>query len=118
MCGDFNAIFVLDDKFSGVPNLEDIRCANTFMKEWSFGAPFVGRKFTWINGQVEPIWVKLDRFLVNSVWAIHFPKVIQNSLPRLGSVMCLSDWKWVITTPIQDHSSMNYLGLLQRDFKS
>lgn len=31
ICGDFNAIFALEDKVTGVPNLEDIRCANAFL---------------------------------------------------------------------------------------
>lgn len=38
-----------------------------------------------MNGQTGPLWVKLDRFLVNNAWAAHFPKIIQNGLPRLGS---------------------------------
>lgn len=45
----------------------------------------VGRRFSWTNGQAEPIWVKLDRFIVNSDCASMFPKMIHNSLPRLGS---------------------------------
>lgn len=116
MCGDFNAIFVLDDKFSGVPNPDDIRCANTFMKEWSFGAPFVGRKFTWTNGQVEPIWVKLDHFLVNSVWATHFPKVIQNSLPRLGSDYVPICLEVAISIPLLNPSNLNWHGPRLRTF--
>lgn len=86
ICGDFNAIFDVNDKSSGNPNLEDIRCANAVMR--SLGVqepPSVGRKFTSTNGQENPIWVKLDRFLVNAVWFEHFPRVMQTSLPRLGS---------------------------------
>lgn len=29
--GDFNAILIMEDKVTGVPNLEDIQCANSFM---------------------------------------------------------------------------------------
>lgn len=31
ICGDFNAIFSVDDKNSGLPNLDDIRKANLFL---------------------------------------------------------------------------------------
>lgn len=66
VCGDFNAIFELEDKPSGAPNLEDIRQANAMMFDLGLlEPPAVGRKFTWTNGQEDPIWVKLDRFLVN-----------------------------------------------------
>ncbi|XP_039143982.1 uncharacterized protein LOC120281134 [Dioscorea cayenensis subsp. rotundata] len=47
--------------------------------------PSVGRRFTWTNGQADPIWVKLDRFLINAEWANCFPRVMQVMLPRLGS---------------------------------
>lgn len=56
VCGDFNAIFALEDKLSGIPNLDDIRCANAFM--FNLGLlepPSSGRKFTWTNGQANPI---------------------------------------------------------------
>ncbi|XP_039133793.1 uncharacterized protein LOC120270793 [Dioscorea cayenensis subsp. rotundata] len=86
ICGDFNAIFALEDKVTGVPNLEDIRCANAFLQDYAFFEPSSkGRRFTWTNGQSNPIWVKLDRFLVNGAWAERFPRLTQSSLPRLGS---------------------------------
>lgn len=28
--------------------------------------------------------MKLDRFFINNEWVAHFPKLILNSLPRLG----------------------------------
>lgn len=86
ICRDFNAIFNLEDKNGGPPNLEDIRLANLFLHELQLlEPPTVGRRFSWTNGQAEPIWVKLDRFIVNGEGVNFFPKMIQNSLPRLGS---------------------------------
>lgn len=86
ICGDFNAIFYVEDKTSGNPNLEDIRRANAFMHDLGLQElPLVCRRFIWTNGQDDPIWVKLNRFLVNNDWLAHFPRVIQMSLPRLGS---------------------------------
>ncbi|KAH7690552.1 RNA-directed DNA polymerase protein [Dioscorea alata] len=86
ICGDFNAIFSTDDKHSDVHNFEDIRCANDLMQDLCLlEPPAIGRKFTWTNGQADPIWVKLDRFLVNHLWANAYPRMTQKSLPRLGS---------------------------------
>lgn len=66
ICGDFNAIFALEDKHSGVPNLDDISYANAFMFDLGLlEPPASGRKFTWTNGLVDPVWVKLDHFVVN-----------------------------------------------------
>ncbi|XP_039125244.1 uncharacterized protein LOC120261424 [Dioscorea cayenensis subsp. rotundata] len=60
--------------------------ANSFLQDLKLvEPPAVGRRFSWTNGQADPIWVKLDRFIVNDDCARLFPKLIQNSLPRLGS---------------------------------
>lgn len=86
ICGDFNAIFDLGDKSGGPPNLEDIRDANAFLHDLHLlEPPMKGRRFSWTNGQAEPTWVKLDRFIVNGTCANLFTKMIQNSLSRLGS---------------------------------
>lgn len=86
LCGDFNAIFSLEDKTKGEPNLADICSANSLLQDLClFEPPAVGRRFTWTNGQADPIWVKLDRFVVNSAFSSRFPRLIQNCLPRLGS---------------------------------
>ncbi|KAH7674505.1 RNA-directed DNA polymerase protein [Dioscorea alata] len=86
LCGDFNAIFSEEDKASGPRNWDDIRQANVLLQDLGLlEPPSVGRMFTWTNGQENIAWVKLDRFLVNSAWAVRFPRMIQNSLPRVGS---------------------------------
>lgn len=86
VCGDFNAIFSLEDKILGSHNLVDIHCANIFLNDFSLlEPPSTGRRFTWSNGQANLIWVKLDHFVVNQAWMAQFPKLSQNSLPRLGS---------------------------------
>lgn len=73
ICGDSNAIFSLEDKPSETPNLEDLRNTNCFVHDLGLLDPsFVGRRFSWTNGQVDLIWVMLDRFLVNSAWLIAF----------------------------------------------
>lgn len=86
ICCDFNAIFALEDKLTGGPNLEDLRCTNDLMQDLRLQHPsLVGRRFTWMNGQSDLIWVKLDYFIVNGAWMEHFTLMIQKSLPRLGS---------------------------------
>ncbi|XP_039142274.1 uncharacterized protein LOC120279409 [Dioscorea cayenensis subsp. rotundata] len=73
------------DKNGGVPNLVDINSAQNLLNDLNLcEPPLVGRKFTWTNGQIDPTWVRLDRFLVNPAWISLFPRVHQTSLPRLG----------------------------------
>lgn len=58
ICGDFNAIFTKKDKALGVPNLEDIRKANSLLQDLGLrDPPFVGKRFTWTNCQTDPFWV-------------------------------------------------------------
>lgn len=86
ICGDFNSIFDPADKSNGSYHREDIRLAqNLIMDLQLLEPPSFGKHFTWTNGQADPIWVKLDHFLVNSKWIEWFPRVLQNCLPRLGS---------------------------------
>lgn len=86
LCGDFNVIFSTEDKPSGGHNFQEIRMANQFMLDMGLCEPPAdGRRFSWTNGQRDPIWVKLDRFFVNTRWMDRFPRIVQNSLPRLGS---------------------------------
>ncbi|XP_039128539.1 uncharacterized protein LOC120264774 [Dioscorea cayenensis subsp. rotundata] len=74
------------DKLNGIVNREDIRLAQDFLRDLQLlEPPSMGKKYTWTNGQANPIWVKLDRFLINSDWVEMFPKAIQHSLPRLRS---------------------------------
>lgn len=82
ICGDFNAIFDVGNKNWGLPNLEDIRMANAFLHELKLLEPSsMGRRFTWTNGQAEPTWMKLDRFIVSEDCMSRFPKMVQNCLP-------------------------------------
>lgn len=61
-----DAIFEFEDKNNGSPNLDDIRCAQSLIRDLNLlEPPLVGRKFTWTKGQSDPIWVHLDRFLIN-----------------------------------------------------
>ncbi|KAH7656135.1 DNA-(apurinic or apyrimidinic site) lyase protein, partial [Dioscorea alata] len=86
ICGDFNSIFDPLDKLGGKHNREDLRHDQNFLRDLQLiEPPSLGRRFTWTNGQSNPIWVKLDRFLVNARWTSPFPRVFQNYLPRFGS---------------------------------
>ncbi|KAH7690207.1 DNase I-like protein [Dioscorea alata] len=78
--------FTLDDKVYGFSNLGDLHLANIFLQDLGLREPpLVGRRFTWTNAQVDPVWVKLDHFIVNIAWADHFPRMIQSFLPILES---------------------------------
>lgn len=75
----------MKDKNGGPPNLDDIRKTNPFLHGLKLQElPAVRCGFSWTNGQSDPIWAKLDRLIVNGECASLFPKMNQNSLPRLG----------------------------------
>lgn len=83
ICGDSNAIFSLEDKWGGNPNLADIRDANTLLHDlYLHEPPVMGRRFTWTNGQEIPILFKLDRFQVNRACVDRF---LLSSEAGLGS---------------------------------
>ncbi|KAH7677354.1 DNase I-like protein [Dioscorea alata] len=86
LCGDFNAIFSLEDKPSGIPSLVDIRMSSSFLHDFLLREPSaMGRRFTRTNGQADLVWVKLDRFPVNITFVNCFSRLFQECLPRLGS---------------------------------
>lgn len=64
----------------------DINNANDFLHGMNLlEPPMIRRMLTWTNGQADPIWLKLDQFLVNVEWTILSPKMIQKCLPRVRS---------------------------------
>lgn len=61
ICGDFNVIFALQNKMSGIPNLVDIHNVQNLITELNVvEPPTFGRRFSWMNGQLDPNWVRLD----------------------------------------------------------
>ncbi|XP_039141337.1 uncharacterized protein LOC120278673 [Dioscorea cayenensis subsp. rotundata] len=86
ICGDFNTSFTFNDKNNGIPNPREIANAQQFLGDLNLiDPPLHGRKFTWTNGQPNPLWVRLDRFLYTHDWPLFFPRTIQSSFPRIGS---------------------------------
>ncbi|KAH7690203.1 RNA-directed DNA polymerase protein [Dioscorea alata] len=86
ICGDFNTIFSIDDKNSGDLNSRDISTSQNFLEDLNLiDPPLHGRCYTWSNGQTEPIWVRLDRFLYSHDWIQLNPRSTQFALPRYGS---------------------------------
>lgn len=56
ICGDFNAIFALEDKASGIPYLEDLRQASMFIYDLGLGS-----HLRW-EGVLPGIMVRWTRF--------------------------------------------------------
>lgn len=66
--GDFNATFSIQDKNKGLPNLDDIACSTNFIQDLDlFEPPLSGRGYTWTNDQTDPLWVRLDHFLLSHI---------------------------------------------------
>ncbi|XP_039141263.1 uncharacterized protein LOC120278582 [Dioscorea cayenensis subsp. rotundata] len=79
-------MFSPNDKNRGIPNLGDLASAQNFLNELNLvDPPLHGRSFTWTNGQTDPIWTRLDRFLLSLDWFSAYPSSIQSALPRFGS---------------------------------
>lgn len=71
-------------------NLEDIRNANSLMFDLGLQeSPMVGRRFSWTNGQTNPIWVKLDHFLIKIMSGLPTSlKWYRRVSLDLGLIMC------------------------------
>lgn len=86
ICGDFNAIFSSLDKNSGNVCWDDICDEQDLIRDLDLVETRLrGRRFTWTNNQLNPTWVRLDRFLVTPNWLTRFPRAHQFGLPRFGS---------------------------------
>lgn len=56
ICGDFNSIFDPSDKLHGNINCEDIRLAQALLSDLQLTEPpSFGKRFTWTNGQLNPM---------------------------------------------------------------
>lgn len=64
ICGDFNIVFTLQDKNKGDVNPKDLSTSQNLLSDLNLIDPTIhGHQFTWTNGQADPTWVQLDRFL-------------------------------------------------------
>lgn len=88
LCGNFNTVFSLNDKNRGFPNSSDLTIAQNFLNELDLvDPPLLGRRFTWTNGQLDPIWTRLERFLLSIDWLNMHPNSIQSASPDLDLII-------------------------------
>ncbi|KAH7676675.1 RNA-directed DNA polymerase protein [Dioscorea alata] len=74
------------DKNKGDINPRDLATPQNLLGELNLiDPPLQGRRFTWSNGQANPCWVRLDRFLFSHNWSLLYPRNLQVALPRFGS---------------------------------
>ena len=86
ICGDFNTVFSPKDKNKGFPNLGELAASQSLIEELNLlDPPLHGRGYTWTNGQTDPLWIRLDRFLLSHTWPSIYPRTCQYALPRFGS---------------------------------
>lgn len=75
LCGDYNIVLNMDDRFYMVVDLE-IRYLKVFMDIFClFEMKVSGRYFIWINGY---IFSKIDNVLCNDMWFLKYGYVIVN----------------------------------------
>ncbi|KAL0907982.1 hypothetical protein M5K25_022442 [Dendrobium thyrsiflorum] len=88
--GDFNCVLNLEDKKGGKPFVFNSSSQDLWncmiscdLKETSFSSP----RFTWTNNKdgASKIWVRHDRFLVNSLAVQCLPSMLTHHLVRIAS---------------------------------
>ncbi|XP_026377762.1 uncharacterized protein LOC113272071 [Papaver somniferum] len=81
--GDFNTILFTEEKNRDCTINRGMSNFTKFIMDWNLiDLPLCGAIYTWTNGQVDPIFCRLDRFLINSRWEELFPDTIQSTKPR------------------------------------
>ncbi|RZC47125.1 hypothetical protein C5167_040098 [Papaver somniferum] len=81
--GDFNTILFTEEKNRDCTINRGMSNFTKFIMDWNLiDLPLCGAIYTWKNGQVDPIFCRLDRFLINSRWEELFPDTIQSDNPR------------------------------------
>ena len=84
--GDFNLIREVSEKNSLLYDHKLMDSFNEFIRKFNLREiPLGGLKFTWSNKQINPVLVKLDRFLVSTEWEEKFPSCSAHGLTRVGS---------------------------------
>ncbi|XP_071933148.1 uncharacterized protein [Coffea arabica] len=81
VAGDFNVVSSADERKGGLPvNATNMDEFNTAMYTCGLSSvDFDGSPFTWTNGT---LWQRLDRALVNSLWAAAYTFTKVSHLPR------------------------------------
>ena len=84
--GDFNLIREVSEKNSLLYDHKLMDSFNDFIRKFNLREiPLGGHKFTWTNKQINPVLVKLDRFLVSTDWEEKFPSCSAHVLTMVGS---------------------------------
>jgi exonuclease III len=84
--GDFNVIRFPMERSSGVRlNSSMLEFSDFIFEQGLMDLPLAGGLFTWSNNQENPIWSRLDRFLISPEWDAKFPGTLQKRLSRLCS---------------------------------
>lgn len=86
--GDSNVIRFSYEKNVGSRVMRSMRDFRTFVNDCALrDCPMLNAKFTWTNGQDQPIMCHLDRFLVSFDWEELYPRFIQECLPKLLQII-------------------------------
>lgn len=81
--GDFNIILFTEEKNRACTITRGMRNFTKFIMDWNLiDLPLCGAKYTCTNGQADPTYFRIDRFIVNSSWEELFPDTTQSAKPR------------------------------------
>ncbi|XVF04627.1 hypothetical protein REPUB_Repub05bG0100600 [Reevesia pubescens] len=81
--GDFNIVRNMDSKLGLAGNSTAMDLFSNFITNGELlDLPTVGGLYTWSSNRDNPIFCKLDRFLVSADWACLFDNLVKMVLPR------------------------------------
>jgi hypothetical protein len=81
--GDFNLVRSVEDKNNGIVSSHLMSIFNAALHSLGVDElPLSGCKFTWTNGQPNPIMSRIDRAFVNNALSLAFPSTSLTPLPR------------------------------------
>lgn len=83
IAGDFNLVRSANEKSNGLVHAPLVSAFNEAILALGVDElPLLGRRFTWTNGQPDPIMSRLDRVFVNNSLNTVFPSACLTALPR------------------------------------
>ncbi|XP_026431387.1 uncharacterized protein LOC113328521 [Papaver somniferum] len=98
--GDFNTVKKCDEKKNCTKISRSMTQFNDFIEHHNLvDLPLKGARFTWSNGQSNPVMCRLDRFLITPCFETHFPLISQLARARPTSdhipiLLDISDPSW------------------------
>ncbi|XP_078152948.1 uncharacterized protein LOC144548131 [Carex rostrata] len=89
VCGDLNVTLLPQDRTDNSNHRTQTNRFRTIVEGLQLqDLRLQGRAYTWSNEQENPIFARLDRFLISTTWSQTFPNSVQTAIPNTASDHC------------------------------